>query len=258
LSERLKNLQVLVTTFNEERNLPSCLSSVGFAADVLVVDSHSTDRTREIAEEAGARVVERDYHSPSDQKNWALDQMRPGWILILDADESVGEALRNEIERTLAAPRHEAYWIPRKTWFLGRPIHHSGWNRDGVIRLLKRDAGRYESALVHERMICRGSVGRLVERLEHHSYHDLRDYLERMLRYSLSGGRQLFRRGRRAGMDKIFLRPPARFVRMYVLQRGFLDGGRGFLLCVLSSLQVALKHAIHWAYARGIMEDEDG
>jgi glycosyltransferase involved in cell wall biosynthesis len=253
----VKELQVLITTFNEERNLPDCLRSVEFAGKILIVDSFSTDGTPEIAAAAGAECVQREYHSPADQKNWALEQLESGWVLILDADERVSPALREEIGRVLAAPEHEAYWIPRKTWFLGKEILHAGWNRDGVIRLLMRDAGRYEEALVHERMRCGGTVGKLTEYLEHMSYHSLDDYMERMLRYSLSGGRELHRRGRRAAAHRAGTRPLLRFLRMYVLQRGFLDGAHGLLLCMLSSLQVGLKHAIHWAHARGLVKDHD-
>jgi len=254
---RLETLRVLVTTYNEERNLERCLASASFADEIWVVDSFSTDRTPELARAAGARFVQRAYDSPSDQKNWALDQMPAGWVLILDADESVTAPLQAEIRATLAAPRHSAFWIPRRSWFLGKMIRHAGWDKDGVVRLLRQDAGRYECALVHERMVCRGSVGRLRNYLEHQSYHSLADYLERMQRYAASGGLQLHRRGVRAGADRVLARPPARFLRMYFWQKGFLDGRHGFLLCVLTALQIGLKHAIHWAYAKGLAEDPD-
>jgi glycosyltransferase involved in cell wall biosynthesis len=251
-------LRVLITTFNEEGNLPDCLASVGFATDILVVDSFSTDRSVEIARGAGARVLQRAYRSAADQKNWALDQLGGDWVLILDADERVTPALAAEIQAVLAAPAHAAYWIPRRGWFLGAPIAHAGWDRDGVIRLLKADAGRYDAVLVHEKMRCRGSVGRLDNKLEHLSYHDLGDYMERLLRYSRLGGTQLHLSGRRASAWSVLLRPPARFARMYLWQRGFLDGRRGFLLCALSALQVGVKHAVHWAYAHGLMKAEVG
>ncbi|MBN2170772.1 MAG: glycosyltransferase family 2 protein [Candidatus Krumholzibacteriota bacterium] len=251
----MKDLRVLVTTFDEEANLPGCLASVDFAGEIWVVDSYSRDRTPTIARVAGARLLQREYRSPADQKNWALDAMGPGWVLILDADERVSPALREELARVLAAPAREAYWVPRRTWFLGRQIRHCGWQRDGVVRLLRQEAGRYDPALVHEQMRCRGPVGRLRSPIEHHSYRSLEDYLERMRRYARQGGLQRFRRGQRAGAANVLLRPAARFLRMYLYQQGYRDGAHGFLLCVLSSLQVGLKHAIHWAYAHGILED---
>lgn len=253
----MKGLQVLITTHNEARNLPDCLDSVtGWASRILIVDSFSTDETPTIAAGYDASFQRRAYRSPADQKNWGLDQMEEGWVLILDADERVTPALKQEIEGVLDAPEHDAYWIPRRSRFLGKTITRAGWNRDGVIRLLKRDAGRYRDALVHEEMICSGSVGRLIMHLEHYSYHDVEDYLERMLRYSMSGAKQMQREGRAANPGKIMLRPPLRFMRMYLWQQGWRDGAHGFLLCVLSALQVALKHTLHWALARKLIRDE--
>ncbi len=254
----MTDLQVLVTTHNEERNLPACLASVAdWTRRTLILDSFSSDDTQLIAAEAGAEFIQREYKSPADQKNWALDRLDPGWVLILDADERVTPALRAEIEELLSAPEHEAYWIPRRSRFLGKEIRHSGWDRDGVTRLLKRDAGRYRDALVHEIMECKGSVGRLSEPLEHESYHDVDDYLERMLRYSRSGARQMHREGRRAGAAKILFRPLFRFLRMFIWQGGWRDGAHGFLLCALSGLQVGLKHVLHWALSRDLMRDGD-
>ena len=246
--------QVLVTTWNEEDNLPGCLASVaGWARRILVVDSFSTDGTARVAEAAGAEFVRRQYRSPSDQKNWALERLDPGWVLILDADERVTPALRAEIDRTLAAPQHRAYWVPRRNRFLGKTMRHGGWERDGVVRLLERDAGRYRDALVHELMHCPGGHGRLREALEHDSYRDVDDYLARMLRYSRAGARQLAREGRRPSLGRALLRPPARFLRLLVWQRGWRDGPHGVVLALLSALQVGLKHSLHWGQARGVI-----
>ena len=250
--------QVLITTFNEERNLPACLASVaGWARRVLVVDSFSSDGTERIAREAGADFVQRAYRSPADQKNWGLAQLDAGWVLILDADERVTPALRAEIDALLVASTARAYWIPRRSRFLGREIRHAGWNRDGVLRLLERDAGRYAEALVHEELRCPDGHGRLRAALEHESYHDIDDYLERMLRYARAGAHQLARDGRRAGLDRVLLRPPARFLRMALWQQGWRDGPHGILLCLLSSLQVGLKHALHYGIARGLIRGEE-
>lgn len=252
----MDGLRALVTTHNEERNLPDCLASLSFCQEIWVVDSFSTDATAEIARAAGAIVHQREYLSPSDQKNWALDQMGSGWILILDADERVSPQLENEIREVLADPRFDLFWIPRRSWFLGKPILHCGWERDGVIRLLRHDAGRYAEARVHEKMVSDRPVGKMRANLLHYSYHSLDDYLERMLRYSHSGGRQLHEQGRRGSIARILSRPPLRFLRMYLLRQGWRDGAHGLLLCLLSALQVCLKHAIHWAYHIGIVRDE--
>ncbi len=242
----MKDLKVLITTKNEEDNLPSCLEAAAFAGEIWVVDSFSEDRTVDIAREAGATLLQREYTSPSDQKNWALDRMGGGWILILDADEIVTPELRQEIETVLASPEFDAYWIPRRNFFLGRRMNHGGWERDGVTRLVRGPGNRYGDALVHEKMECVGPVGRLEHPLEHHTYRHWPDYLERMMRYSLSGGRQMHERGEPSSLLRVLLRPGARFMKMYILQRGMLDGAHGFLLSFVSSLQVGIKHAVHW------------
>lgn len=239
-------LKVLVTTHDEEDNLPDCLASVAFADEIWVLDSFSGDRTVEIAREAGATVLQREYRSPADQKNWALDRMGDGWVLILDADERVPPELRREIETLLVSPERDAYWIPRRNWFLGRLMRHGGWERDGVVRLVRGPGNRYGEARVHERMECAGPVGRLSHPLDHHSYRHWPDYLERMMRYSLSAGRQMHERGEPSSPARVLLRPGARFLKMYLLRRGFLDGRHGLLLALVSACQVCLKHAVHW------------
>ncbi len=242
----MNELKVLITTKNEEDNLPACLEAASFASEIWVVDSFSSDGTVDIARVAGLTVMQREYTSPSDQKNWALDQMGDGWILILDADEIVTPELRVEIEKVLASPKSDAYWIPRRNFFLGRKMNHAGWERDGIIRLIRGKANRYGDALVHEKMECAGPVEKMEHPLEHHTYRHWPDYLERMMRYSLSGGRQMHERGERSSLLRVLFRPVARFTKMYFLQRGFLDGAHGFLLCFVSGTQVGLKHAVHW------------
>lgn len=242
----MQDVKVLITTRNEEDNLPVCLSAASFVDEIWVVDSFSTDRTPEIARDAGATLLQREYISPSDQKNWALDKMGEGWILILDADERVTDELREEMNRVLEDPKFESYWIPRRNYFLGKLMKHAGWERDGVVRLIHGKDHRYGEALVHEKMLSNGPVGRLEHPLEHHSYRHLPDYLERMMRYSLSGGRQMHERGERSSFLRVLLRPGARFMKMFFLQRGLLDGAHGFLLCIISAFQVGLKHAVHW------------
>jgi glycosyltransferase involved in cell wall biosynthesis len=240
------SMGVLVTTYNEERNLERCLRSVAWADHVYVVDSFSTDGTLEIAERWAQRVDRHEYVSAARQKNWALERMEQEWILILDADEEVTPELREEILEELRAPRHEGYWIRRRNHYLGRPIRHAGWSRDRVLRLLRRDAGRYDDRMVHEEITLRSRPGTLRHPLVHHPYADLASHLEKIQRYSDRGALDLVREGARLPLLKTFLHPPARFLRMYVLQAGFLDGIEGFVLCLLSSYAVFYKYAKTW------------
>lgn len=238
----LADLSLVVITLDEEDTIESCIESVRGAGEVVVVDSFSTDRTVEKARALGAAVYQREFVSNSDQKNWALERVTRPWVLILDADERLTAELREEIAGRIARPDADGYWIRRRTEFLGVPIRHCGWERDRVLRLLRRGRGRYPERAVHERLALQGKAGRLAGTIEHRPYRDLDDYVERMRRYSLRGALELGRRGAR-WFPGIILRPCARFLRMYVLRLGFLDGAAGLVLCLLASAGVLLKYA---------------
>jgi len=237
-------LSVLVVTRDEEADLGECLRSCAFADEIVVVDSGSEDRTVEIAREHGARVLVHEFESHARQKNWGLEQVTHSWVLVVDADERVSPPLGEEIRRLLASePARRGYWIRRRNTFLGREIRGCGWQRDRVLRLFDRHAGRYEERLVHEEVRLQGEAGTLAQALLHHSCRDLPDWIAKTQRYALLGAEELHRRGRRASVADLVLRPPARFARQYVLQAGFRDGVEGLVLCGVSAFGVFLKYA---------------
>ncbi|HWN80808.1 MAG TPA: glycosyltransferase family 2 protein, partial [Candidatus Udaeobacter sp.] len=167
-------LSVLVITLNEAHNLPDCLASVPWADDLLVIDSGSTDGTPDLARAAGARVVEHPFVSAGHQRNWALPLLRHPWCLVVDADERVTPELAAEIQRVvLADGPADGYAMPRRSFFLGTPIHHSGWGRDRVLRLFRRERGRYDDALVHESLELDGRRAELRAPLLHYTYRTL-------------------------------------------------------------------------------------
>jgi glycosyltransferase involved in cell wall biosynthesis len=245
-------LSVLVTTYNEAHNIGDCLEGVAWADEILVVDSGSTDGTREIAARHGARVVQHPYESAARQKNWAIPQLRNSWVLILDADERVTPGLAAEMQDCIAGngAAADGYSIRRESTFLGVPIRHAGWGRDRVLRLFRRDLGRYDDVLVHESLELRGRESRLRAPLLHYTYRSLDDYLEKLGRYTARGAADLTRRGKQVSLATLLWRPPARFLRMYVLQAGFLDGGAGLVLCLLTAYSVWLKYAQRWEEQR--------
>jgi len=245
-SDRLP-LTALVTTFNEETNIGACLESVGWADELLVVDSFSSDDTCREAAHHTDRILQHPYESPARQKNWALAQARHRWVLILDADERATAELRAEICALLArGPERVAYWIHRRNTFLGREMRHGGWETDRVIRLVDRTHSRYPDVRVHEEMEVDGPVGVLRERLFHHSVRSLEQYGPKMERYSRWWAEERHARGRRATPWTVLSHTLGRFVRMYVLKRGFLDGGHGLLLALLASFSVYQKYAKLW------------
>ena len=240
-------LSVLVTTKNEERTLRACLESARWAEEIVVVDSGSQDQTLAIARSIADRVLEHEYENPAAQKNWALPQLTHDWTLILDADERVTPELRTEIESVLADPaRRDGYWVRRENWFYGKPIHHAGWQRDRVLRLLDRRKGAYRPVLVHEEVDLRGASGTLRSRLLHEPYRDLDHYFEKWSRYSRWSAEELRRRQVRATGARILIRPWLRFARMYLLEGGFREGRRGIVLCGLAAFSVFTKYARLW------------
>jgi glycosyltransferase involved in cell wall biosynthesis len=239
-----KSLSVIVTTRNEAENLPACLESVAWADEVLVVDSGSTDATGEIAARHGARVLVHPYHSAGAQKNWALQQVPGPWVLILDADERVSPELAPSIRAVLEQDGPlDGYFLRRQSYFLGHRIRFCGWRADRVLRLFRLGHGLYDDRLVHETLQLQGQAGQLRAPLLHYTYRSFSDYLDKLDRYSERGAADLREAGRRPSVPALLTRPAARFLRMYVLQLGFLDGVWGLLLCTLASHSVWLKYA---------------
>ena len=249
-------LSVCIITFQEEDRLPDCLASVAFADEIVVVDSHSTDRTVEIAEEAGARVIQRPFPGHVQQKNFAAEQARGAWVLALDADERPSSELAREIQAVIeredaADDGVVAYEMPRRTWYLGRWIRHGAWYPDRKLRLWKRGRARWEGRNPHDHAYADGAVGRLRGDLLHLSYRDVSDHLRTIDRFTtiMAGARHA--EGERFRWSKLLLSPPLRFVRDFLGKRGFLDGAAGFLIAVLASYYVFLRHLKLWELQRG-------
>lgn len=247
-------LTAIVTTLNEESNIRECLESLAFADEIFVVDSFSTDRTAQIAREVPGgriRVVQREYFGSAAQKNWAMDQITTPWLLIVDADERIPARLVTEIEDLLArGPEADHYFLRRENVFLDRAIRHSGWSTDKVVRLIRRGTARYPNRRVHADLSADGPTPTLLAPMTHYTCRSLAQYLEKLHRYATWGAADAFRQGRRAGPVELLLRPFWRFVRMYVIQAGFLDGRHGLVLCVLQAWGVFLKWAKVWEWTR--------
>ena len=251
-------LTVIIPTYDEEESLPDCLASVRFADEILVVDSFSTDRTLEIARQHGARIVQREYGYSAQQKNWAIPQASHEWVLLVDADERVTPPLRDEILRLLEqGPAADGYWIRRSNFFLGKRIRFCGWGSDRVIRLFRRDVARYQDRQVHAEIDLPEPLPALASPLEHHTFRSFRQYWRKLDLYSEWGARQMYLEGRRAGGLQLLLRPIGRFIRMYVLRLGFLEGAHGVALSLLGAFTVYLKYARLWE-ARLQDRPEDG
>lgn len=242
------SLSIVVITFNEEANLARTLSSVTWADEILVLDSGSTDRTREIAESFRAKFLVEPWKGFAAQKNSALAKAAGDWILSLDADEEVEPALASEIRQALAAnPTVAGFWIPRKNFFLGRWMKHGGFYPDRKLRLFRRGAGQFQDRLVHEDIRLEGASTQLQHHLLHHAYPTLSDYLEHMNRYSSLGAEMACSTGSRGfSFVDIAIRPKLTFFYNYLLRLGFLDGREGLLLHAYHAGYVSWKYAKAW------------
>ena len=242
-----------IITRDEEDRLPDCLASLGWCDEMVVVDSHSTDRTRAIAESAGARVIERDWPGHVAQKEFAVRAATHDWVFCIDADERVSEELAAEIEARRAAGFEGAagYSLPRLSSYLGRPIRHGSWYPDRKLRLFDRRCGGWSGRDPHDRVVVQGRVEELRSDLLHQPYRSFDDHLRTIDRYADIMAEELRRDGRRARLLDIVLRPPLRFLSFYVLRGGFLDGWRGLLLAYLAAHYVRLRYVKLWLLERG-------
>ncbi len=240
----MHRLSVAVIALNEEERIRACLESVAWADEVVVVDSGSSDKTVEIAREFTDRVLFRAWTGYGAQKNFAVAQCQGDWLLSLDADERVSDALRKEIAATLAEnPPLAGFWIPRQNFFQGQWIRHGGFYPDYQLRLFRRDRGTFSEEAVHESVRIGGPTGRLRAPLVHQSYRGIEDFLSRANRYTGLAARQLREEGRGGSVADLLLRPLGRFLGMYVLRFGFLDGWRGLILATLYAQYVFVRAA---------------
>jgi glycosyltransferase involved in cell wall biosynthesis len=255
----VSRLSVTIIAWNEEERLRACLESVAWADEIIVVDAESTDKTVQCAREFTDKTWVRPWDGFAAQKNFALEQATGDWVLSLDADERVTPELRERIGRILRANGPaDGYSIPRKNVFWGAWVRHGGLYPDYQLRLFRRAAGRFADSAVHESVVVEGRVGTLAEPMLHHSYRGLEDFVARSNRYSTLAAHEITSRGGRVAPAELALRPLGRFLSMYVLRLGFLDGWRGFVLAVLYANYVFLRMAKAWEARRGSGQGDPG
>jgi glycosyltransferase involved in cell wall biosynthesis len=243
-------LSAIIITKNEAANIAACLASVSFCDERIVVDSGSDDDTVEIAAAAGAAVVTRAWAGFGAQKNFALSQAHGAWVLSIDADERVPASLAAEILSTIASPAADGYEIARLSTFLGRPMRHSGWFPDYVLRLFRREKARFTNDLVHERVICEGTIGRLAGLLDHHPVLRLEDAIGRVDSYSTAGAEMLAGSQRPVSFASGITHGVWSFIRAYIWRLGFLDGREGFLLAVANAEGTYYRYMKAWLARR--------
>ncbi|MCI0595004.1 MAG: glycosyltransferase family 2 protein [candidate division Zixibacteria bacterium] len=247
----MAKVTAVILTKNEEQNLPRCLESVRWVDEVLILDSGSTDRTPEIARKCGAKVHQLPWEGFGKQKQKGVELAAGEWVLSIDADEVVTPELKGEIMSRLAGDNGTAgYFLKRKAYFLDRFVRHGGWYPDWVLRLFKKEKGRFTPAAVHEAVILDGPTARLEADLLHYTDPDFSHYLAKLNRYTDLSAQELFEKGERGSLFRIMANPAAKFFSQYFLKAGFLDGRAGFILAGASAFHVFSKYVKLWELSR--------
>jgi len=241
-------LSVAIITKNEEECLPECLASASMAAEIVVVDSGSVDRTVEIARAFGARLYHEQWLGFGRQKQKAIDYCTQPWVLVLDADERITPELATEISGILLAGTTSiaACSIPRKSFFCGCWLRHAGWWPDRVVRLFRRGSARMTDRLVHESLIVTGEIAELRSPLLHFTNRNLAQTLTKVNQYSSAGAEELARRGIRGSLFKAVARAGWAFFNSYFLRAGLLDGGPGLAHAMTHAVNTLFKYLKLW------------
>lgn len=234
-SENRQKLTVIIPSYNEEQNIERCLKSVSWADEILVVDSFSTDRTLEIAKKYTHRILQHEYRNSAAQKNWAIPQAGHAWVLLVDCDETVSKPLGDEIRTLLQQdPAKDGYWAFRNNYLMGKRINYSGWGRDSVLRLFRKDLACYDGKRVHAEIKMK-NTGMLEARLDHYSISSITAWVNKINRYSSWKAEDKHEKQVRAPVLHLLFRPSLRFIKDFIFRLGFLDGWRGFLIASMSS-----------------------
>ena len=237
-------ISATIIALNEERNIARAIESLRCCDEIVVVDSGSIDRTVEIAEKLGARVIESPWRGYAGQKNYATEQAAHDWVLSIDADESLSEALEAEIwQIKKSGAQYDAYTMPRLAQYLGRWILHSGWYPDRKVRLYNRTKARWFGDYVHESVKVTGAVGHLESNLLHFTCNSLTEHLKTMDRYTTLAAEQLIDQKVEIHWVRIVFDPLWTFFRTYFLKQGFRDGLEGLCIAYMAALYNFLKYA---------------
>ncbi len=233
-----------IITLNEERNIARAIESLRCADEILIVDSGSTDRTVELAQNLGARVVEAGWRGYAAQKNWAAEQASHDWILSLDADEALSEALEAELwNLKKSGARRDGYTMPRLARYLGRWILHSGWYPDRKVRLYDRRKAKWVGEFVHESVVVKGRLGHLESNLLHFTCDSLSEHLKTLDRYTTLAAQEVAARRMPVPLHRVIFDPGWTFFKAYVLQRGFQDGLEGLTIAYMAAFYTFLKYS---------------
>ncbi len=238
-------ISATIITFNEEKNIQRCLESLeGIVEEVIIVDSFSTDNTKEICEKFNIKFYEREFIGYSNQKNWAIEKAKYDIILSIDADEVLDVKLKKSISNIKAKWELNGYYFNRRTNYCGKWINFSGWYPNKQLRLFNKNKGSWNDNLVHEKVdfYKKTKIGYLNGNLLHYSFRSRKQHLKQIDRFSELKAEMLSRNGKNTNIIKIIFIPIMKFFSSFILKLGFLDGYFGFIICLFSAYSKYLCH----------------
>ena len=241
-----QRLSVVIITYNEEKNIARCINTVKQVADeIIVVDSYSTDKTREIAQALGSIVIENKFEGHIQQKNFALRQANYPLVLSLDADEALSDKLKNEIEKIKNNPTADGYTMNRLTYYCGRWIKHTGWYPDKKLRLVRKDLAQWCGINPHDKLelINSKNIKHINADILNYSYYSLNDHLSQLDKFNKISANELYKSKIKTNFWHFFIKPVHKFLNHYIYKAGFLDGYEGFQISMISAYGVFLKYA---------------
>jgi len=247
LSKSEITLSVALISFNEEKNIGRTLESIqSIASEIILIDSFSKDRTKEIAESFGAAVYKEDFHGHIAQKNIAISKCTNEWILTLDCDEVATPELINSIKEAIISKRADGFEINRKTYYLGKLLHYA-WQPDWNLRLVKKSSSPVWKGLdPHDILKIEGKTGKLSGDLIHYSYSGLYNHFNKTIGYASTSAKSNLKFGRKFKLTNLLFNPIIAFFRLYVVRKGFLDGVRGLFAGFSTFVYTFLKYAFLW------------
>jgi glycosyltransferase involved in cell wall biosynthesis len=244
----MEKISAVIITKNEAKNIARCLESIKWADEILVLDNSSTDETVDICRQYNCTVhINETWEGFGKAKHKAVELSKYDWIFSIDADEQVSDELRTKIQEILEQPDPNiAFRIKRISFYLGKQIRYSGWQRDFTLRLFNRNTGNFNLKIIHEFVEVKGEIRTINEQLNHYSFPDLKTHINKMTHYSELFAEQSFQKNKKTSIFYAIIDGIGKFFKMYIFNLGFLDGKEGLILALNSAFGVYLKYLYLW------------
>lgn len=236
------SISISIICYNEEKKIRRCLESVKWADEIVILDSYSTDNTLNICREYTGKIFQHKFDGHIQQKNRAIDLCSNDWIFCIDADEVVSDELRNSIQNLDPGKNDiKGYYAARRVFYIGKWINHGGWYPDLKVRLINKNSGRWGGINPHDELKVNGKTAELNGDLLHYSYENIFAHINQVNKFTDIISEEYKKLGKKPSVLNLTLRPFYKFIKMYFIKLGFLDGTRGFIIACIGAFYVFMK-----------------